>query len=251
MTLPNSFLTRPLAHRALHGAGRPENSLAAVQAAIDAGYGIEIDVQPSRDGVAMVFHDYDLRRLTPDSGAIAQRSTAELAAIPLWGGNEPVPTLKAALDLIAGRVPLLIEIKDQDGALGANLAGLEQAVVRDLADYAGDAAIMSFNPHSVQTLSRITDRPLGLVTCDFTANDWPMVAAPTRERLAQIPDYDHSDACFISHDRRDLANPRVAQLKTEGVPVLCWTVRNTEQEVEARKIADNITFEGYRPADDA
>lgn len=247
MNLPQNFLTRPIAHRALHGPNRPENSRAAIRAAIDAGYGIEIDIQPSRDGVPMVFHDYDLGRLTPETGPIAQRSAAELAAIPLWGGAETVPTMAEVLKLVAGQVPLLVEIKDQDGALGTNLSGLEKAVAEVVEGYEGDLALMSFNPNSVQILSRMVDRPLGLVTCDFAAEHWPMIPAPTRERLATIPDYDISGACFVSHNHRELANPRIAELKQRGASVLCWTIRSAEEETAARIVAQNITFEGYTP----
>lgn len=247
MTLPDSFLTRPLAHRALHGGGVPENSRAAIRAAIEGGYGIEIDIQPARDGVPMVFHDYDLRRLTPETGPIIARSAAELAAIPLWGSAESVPTLAEVLEIVAGQVPLLVEIKDQDGALGTSLNGLEKAVAEAVEGYDGDLAIMSFNPNAVQILSRMTARPLGLVTCGFAADDWPTIPAPTRERLAQIPDYDISGACFISHDHRDLAAPRVAELRQQGADVLCWTVRSPQEEAAARQVAQNITFEGYRP----
>ncbi|NVK07361.1 MAG: phosphodiesterase, partial [Marivivens sp.] len=93
--LPADFLTRPIAHRALHdkAAGRVENSPSAIQAAIDKGYGIEIDLQLSKDGVPMVFHDYALNRLTNQTGAVAQRTAAELSQITLTGGNDTIPTL--------------------------------------------------------------------------------------------------------------------------------------------------------------
>ena len=123
MTLPRGFVDLPLAHRALHDVaqGRPENSRAAIRAAIEAGYGIEIDVQLSADGAAMVFHDYALDRLTHDSGAVRLRSAADLKAVPLKGGDEGIPDLPEVLQLVAGQVPLLIELKDQDGAMGTNL----------------------------------------------------------------------------------------------------------------------------------
>jgi len=94
--LPACFLTRPIAHRGLHDAscGRPENSLAAFRAAIAAGYGIELDVQMSLDGAAMVFHDYHLGRLTDQTGPIAQRRAADLAGITLSGGQDSIADLK-------------------------------------------------------------------------------------------------------------------------------------------------------------
>ena len=103
------FLGRPIAHRALHGAGRPENSLEAIEAACRSGFGIEIDLQLSADGEAMVFHDYDLGRLTAESGAIRQRTSADLRNIQLSGGASGIPTLPEVLAVIKGRVPLLIE----------------------------------------------------------------------------------------------------------------------------------------------
>lgn len=248
MSLPAAFLDAPLAHRALHDLSdtRPENSRAAVRAAIDRGYGVEIDVQLSADGEAMVFHDYDLKRLTGEAGPIRQRATEDLLQIPLLGGDEGIPTLPEILALVAGRVPVLIEMKDQDGAMGPDIGPLGPAVAAALAGYGGPVAVMSFNPHAVAEMARLApDVPRGLTTCDWPAGDWPMIPAATRDRLRGIPDYDAVGATFISHDRRDLSAPRVAQLKAAGASILCWTVRSPAEEAEARKIADNITFEGY------
>jgi len=249
--LPPAFLGAPIAHRAYHdrAAGRPENSRAAIQAAITAGYGIEIDIQPSADGRAMVFHDYDLARLTGETGAVKQRGAEELGRLTLLGGKEGIPTLAEVLALVAGRVPLLIEIKDQDGAMGPGVGALEEAVVRDLSRYAGEVALMSFNPHSVAVLSEaMPDRPRGLTTCGYRLENWPLLPKATRTLLRDIPDYGRTGASFISHDARDLDRPRVAELKNEGAAVLCWTIRSPEAEAQARRIARNVTFEGYAAA---
>lgn len=251
MMLPDDFLRLPLAHRALHdvAAGRPENSPVAIAAAIEAGYGIELDVQLSLDGRAMVFHDYDLHRLTGQAGPIQQRTAEALGQIALIGGNEGIPTLAQVLVQVAGRVPLLIEIKDQDGALGAAVGRLEQAVADDLRGYAGPVAVMSFNPNSVRVFGGMApDVPRGLTTCAFAKADWGPVPTNRLKKLAGIPDYAHAKACFISHDVTDLDNPRVAELRRQGAAVLCWTVRSAAQEAEARRIAQNITFEGYGAA---
>ncbi len=246
--LPEAFLTIPLAHRALHdrAGGRPENSAAAFRAAIAAGYGIECDIQPSADGVPMVFHDYDTRRLTGEPGRVASRSAAELRRLKLLGGEEGIPTLAEMLDLIAGRVPLLIEIKDQDGAMGPDTGALERAVAAALMGYAGPVALMSFNPHSVAALAEAApDRPRGLTTSAYDAADWPLLSATVRDRLRGIPDYDRVGASFISHEAGDLERPRVAELKAGGAAVLCWTIRSPEAEAAARRVAQNVTFEGY------
>ncbi|MGL4311854.1 MAG: glycerophosphodiester phosphodiesterase family protein [Paracoccaceae bacterium] len=246
--LPTDFLRLPLAHRAYHDrtAGRPENSRGAVVAAVSAGYGIEIDVQPSADGVAMVFHDYDLGRLTDARGPVARRTAAELSAVRLKDAADGIPTLVDILALVAGRVPLLIEIKDQDGALGPGIGALEAAVARDLTGYAGPVAVMSFNPHSVAAMARLAPQvPRGITTSAYAPEDWPLIPAAVRDRLRGIPDYDAVGASFISHEARDLGRDRVMALKAAGATVLCWTIRSPEQEAEARKVAQNVTFEGY------
>ncbi|PIE08614.1 MAG: phosphodiesterase [Rhodobacterales bacterium] len=249
MTLPDAFLRIPIAHRALHGAGAPENSLAAVRAAVAAGYGIEIDVQPSSDGVAMVFHDYVLDRLTAESGPVEAQSAAELGAIRLDGTAEGIPTLAEVLQAVGGAVPLLIEIKDQDGAMGPEIGGLQAAVARALKGYDGPVAVMSFNPHAVAEMARLAPEiPRGLTTCGWDHGARRALPAQRRDELASIPDYDRVGACFISHNRHDLTRPRVAELKARGVPVISWTIRSEAEEAEARKLADNITFEGFAAA---
>ena len=247
MSLLDAFLDRPIAHRGLHDLsdGRPENSREAAEAAIARGYAIELDVQLSADGQAMVFHDYELDRLTLETGPVAARSAAELAVVPLKGGMTGMPTLPEFLDLVAGRVPLLLEIKDQDGALGSDVGPLEAAVAAALEAYTGDVAVMSFNPHSIAVMRRIAEDVLrGLVTESFPDDEWP-VPKPTLERLRGIPDYDHVGACFISHQASDLNRPRVTNLKNSGATVLCWTIRSKDEETQARQVADNVTFEGY------
>ena len=246
--LDRRFLGAPLAHRALHDVsdGRPENSRAAILAAIRHGYGLEIDLQMSRDGQAMVFHDYALDRLTPERGAVRQHTAAELASIPLTGGDEGIPTFAEVLKLVAGRVPLLVEIKDQDGAMGDNVGLLEKAAARDADGYAGPLAYMSFNPHSVlKMLEYAPDVPRGLVTDSYSADDWPLLPATTRDHLREIPDLGRTLASFVSHQASDLESRHVAKVKAAGLPVLCWTIRSPRDEQIAREVADNVTFEGY------
>jgi glycerophosphoryl diester phosphodiesterase len=242
--LPPGFLARPVAHRALHGPGRAENSLAAVEAAVAAGYAIEVDVQLTADGRAVVFHDERLDRLTAETGLVRDRQAGELATIPLKGGGGTIPTLPQVLSAVAGRVPLIIEVKDQDGRMGPNVGALEQAVAIDLADYDGPVAVMSFNPHAVEALRQYAPHiPRGLTTCAW--NDWDGIPEDTAARLREIADFDRTGAAFISHDHVDLDRPRVSELKAQGVPVLCWTIRSPEAEANARRIADCVTFEGY------
>ncbi|MGP6087060.1 glycerophosphodiester phosphodiesterase family protein [Antarctobacter jejuensis] len=244
--LPSVFLDRPIAHRGLHGQAGPENSRAAVRAAVAAGYGIEIDLQLSKDGCAMVFHDYDLKRMTGSSGPIQQRSAADLADLTLIGGNEGVPTLIEVLQIVDGAAPLLIELKDQDGQMGPNIGTLEAATAAALDGYTGPVALMSFNPHSAAEMARICPSlPRGLTTCAYTADDYPTLKEERRDLLRQMPGIETMGASFISHDHDDLASPLVAKQKARGLNILCWTICSPEEEAEARRIAENITFEGY------
>ncbi len=246
--LPAAFLRAPLAHRALHSRAerRPENSSGAVQAAITAGYGIEIDLQLSRDGVAMVFHDEHLDRLTDATGLVKDRTAADLYAIALRESDDTIPTLTEILSLIAGRVPLLIEIKDQTGTMSQTDGRLESATAAALASYSGPVAVMSFNPHAIAHMARFApDIPRGLTTAAYDPADWAPLDAETCNHLRQIPDYDRTLSSFISHEAADLPRPRVAELKSAGAAILCWTIRNPLAEAKARAIADNVTFESY------
>lgn len=249
--LPGSFLQAPIAHRGLHDVAqrRPENSRVAIRAAVQAGYGIEIDLQLTADGHAVVFHDYDMFRLTGQTGPIRQQTLAQTARIPLlYGDGECIPELGEVLELVNGQAPLLIELKDQDGSMGLDIGALETATAQALAEYGGPVAVMSFNPNSISKLAQLAPTlPRGLVTDGFDPGEWPL-SSDVCARLRKIPDFETSQAGFISHQVSDLRRPRVAELKADGVPVLCWTVRSPQEEAEARKIADNVTFEGYLAA---
>ncbi|MFL4469126.1 glycerophosphodiester phosphodiesterase family protein [Tateyamaria armeniaca] len=248
--LDRAFLGAPLAHRALHDVrdGRPENSRAAIKAAIEHGYGIEIDVQLSADNAAMVFHDYALDRLAEGSGLVRAVSASALSNTPLRGVSEGIPDLPEVLGMVSGRVPLLIEIKDQDGAMGDRIGPLEAATAAALEGYEGPVAVMSFNPHSVAHMRALCpDIPRGLVTSAYDPDDWPLPKAVCAH-LREIPDYDRVGASFVSHEAADLARPRIAELKARGANILCWTIKSPEAEAEARKIAENVTFEGYLAA---
>lgn len=239
----------PLAHRGLHDRGRGiiENSRGAARAAIEAGYGIECDIQHAACGEAMVFHDEALPRLTAAPGLVADYTAEALGRVLLNGTQESIPTLPVFLALVSGRVPLLIELKDATGVLGPDIGPLERRVAECLANYPGPVAVMSFNPHSVAALAEYAPGvPRGLTSCDFSDGEW---ALPDyrRAELANLSDADRVGAAFVSHDRRDLDNPALARLKAAGMPILAWTIRSVEQEAAARRIADNITFEGYLP----
>ena len=134
MKLDHTFYNTPIAHRGLHNVaeGFPENSLDAIKRALSFNYGVEIDVQISADKKAVVFHDYKLDRLTNKIGLIREKTFDELKSIFLRGSKNKIPLLSDVLNIIDGKQPVLIEIKDQDGQLGSNVGDLEKEVSKVL-----------------------------------------------------------------------------------------------------------------------
>lgn len=156
---------RPFAHRGLWGEGVPENSLAAFDAAAEAGFGIELDVQLSADGTVMVFHDYTLDRMCSKEGLLSELSAEELTNIPLNGARFPqfIPTLRQVLEVVNGRVPLLIELKGESGD-----TALVPALLREMADYQGAWCVESFNPLLLRAVKKQAPHVVrGLLSSDL------------------------------------------------------------------------------------
>lgn len=243
--LDETFLNRPIAHRGMWNKFRPENSLSAISAAADARFGVELDLQVSSDGAAMVFHDDTVDRMTDHAGWVAEYDAQTLSAMSI-GEDDIIPTLAEVLDVIDGRVPILVELKDQTAHPGGTLGPLETAVAQELQRYHGPIAVMSFHPGMVKNLARMLPAiPRGLVGMKY---DEDAMDPETAKRLNDYEDFDECGCSFVSHSWRDLSMPSVARLKERGVPILCWTTKAQAEENFARKIADNVTFEGYRPA---
>lgn len=230
------WLTRwAYAHRGLHGPGVPENSLAAAAAAIEAGFGIECDVQLSSDGEALVFHDWELDRLTGEHGPVAERTAAELQAVALTGGDGLIPSLPAFLDLVGGRVPLLIEIKAKRRIDPVPLC---RAVVRGLEGYVGQVAIMSFDPRVPRWFARRAPHVVrGLVVTE--ENDHGFIGNIRRHVWLWL-----SQPHFLAYDVRDLPSRFAAAQRGRGMPLLTWTVRSALLRERAASYADAPIAEG-------
>lgn len=223
------------AHRGLHGPGVPENGLSAAAAAIARGFGIECDVHKSADGTPMVFHDDSLERLTGQPGRLAERTAAQLGATRLLGSADTVPTLRELLDLVADRVPLLIELKaPEDGRIGA----LCLAVRRVLEGYRGPHAVMSFDPAIVAWFARHAPHTVrGLVVTEQDDKALPGRLRRHRALWRARPD-------FLSYDIRDLPARFPAAQRRRGLPLVTWTVRSPELLDRALDHADAPTVEG-------
>lgn len=237
---------QPFAHRGLHDKenGVIENSRKAFAAAIQGGYGIELDVQLSRDGEAMVFHDRGMKRLTGLQGKLAHHTAAELGAIKLKDSEDVVETLPTILNLIAGQVPVIVEIKttprEEAGAL-------EEAVANALDNYTGPAAMMSFAPSSVAWFAQYAPHIVrGIVAMDFVRHNEGLSWAE-RIILSQMLHLPITQPDFISFNQAQLPYNAVASLKRSGLPILCWTVRDQATADRVAPYVDQITFEGFAP----
>jgi len=224
------------AHRGLHGPGIPENSLAAAAGAIAAGLGIECDVQRSREGEALVFHDWSLERLTGERGAVDALTASELSAIPLSGGDgERIPSLRALLSLVAGQVPLLIEIKSKRERAPISLC---LAVRRALEGYTGLAGVMSFDPRVSRWFAAQAPHIVrGLVVTEENERSFGGLMRRHAWMWHARPD-------FLAYDARDLPSRFAQAQRRRGLPLLTWTVRSAELRERAEKYADAPIAEG-------
>jgi glycerophosphoryl diester phosphodiesterase len=242
------FIARPIAHRGLHdaAAGIIENTASAFAAAIAAGYGIETDLQISADGEAMVYHDDALGRLTEGQAALATMSAAAIQQVRFKATADRILTLAELCGLVAGRVPLLLELKSRfDGDL--RLAPRLGAV---LAGYAGPVATMSFDPAPIEAVRRAAPHlARGMVMQrHYPGHEWDPLTAWERARLAFLLHAWRTRPNFIAYSLTDLPAlvPSIAR-NLFRLPLLTWTVRSQDDRRRAARLADQIIFEGLRP----
>jgi glycerophosphoryl diester phosphodiesterase len=244
---PDWLTARPVAHRGLHdaGAGVIENTPSAFAAAIAAGYSIETDVQLTADGEAMVHHDFALGRLTLGSRQLIAMSAAGLKDVPFKATADRMLTLAELCALVAGRVTLLVELKsrfDGDRRLAARVATV-------LADYAGPAAAMSFDPDVVAALREIAPALTRGIVAErhYDDTEWQNLMSGQRRSLGLLLHGFRTRPQFVAYRVADLPSfgPVVAR-HLFGLPLLAWTVRSAEDRRRARH-ADQMIFEGFRP----
>lgn len=248
MRSPDWLIARPIAHRGLHDAaqGRVENMPGAFAAAIAGNFAIETDLQISADGDALVHHDDALGRLTDGSGPLVAMTAAELQRVAFKATSERMMTLGDLCDLVAGRVPLVIEVKsrfDGDNRIVERMRTVLQT-------YGGPAALMSFDPAKLMAMrALVPERPRGIIAQqNNNPEEWPGLTSQQRQSMNALRHGFRTQPHFVSYKVDDLPSsaPWIAR-HLFGCALLCWTVRTPEQRAIAAAHADQVTFEGYVP----
>jgi glycerophosphoryl diester phosphodiesterase len=247
MRAPDWLTARPVAHRGLHDRARGiiENMPAAASAAVAGNFAIECDIQLTADGEAMVHHDHALGRLTEGSGALLGKTSGELKQVVFKDTPEKMMSLGDLCALVAGRVPLVIEVKshfDGDRRLVSRMAEV-------LATYSGPAVGMSFDPDQVLALRELAPNlPRGIVAERSYDDDWDELTPEQRDSMLYLRHGFRTQPHFVAFWVNELPAPApwIAR-NVFGCPLLTWTVRTPEQRERAARYADQIIFEGFVP----
>lgn len=250
MSTPSWLVAKPIAHRGLHDKanGIIENTISAAEAAIAHGFPLELDLQLTGDNEAIVFHDFGLERLTGGTGLVAERKLSELTAIDITGsvGGDKIPAFKDYLTKIAGRTPLVIEVKSKfNGDMR-----LTKRVIEILADYSGPFVVKSFDPDIVAYLRQhaphITRGFIGEL--EYASKDDNFLSPEQKHRMANLLHFEETQPQFLSWRVKDLPCATTYLSRLFGrLPVMTWTVRNPEDRAHAEKHADQMVFEGFMP----
>jgi glycerophosphoryl diester phosphodiesterase len=249
MNSPPWLTARPIAHRGLHDRSRGivENTLSAADAAVAGGFAIECDVQDTADGEAIVFHDHTLERLTGGHGPVRERNAAELTALAVAATDDRIPTLEVFLARVAGRVPVIVEIKSRfDGDLT-----LTRRTVTVAAAYDGAVAMKSFDPAVVGALRGIAPNvPRGIIAqAGYDGREWQGLSDEARHAMANLLHLSHTQPDFVSWRVGDLPLAAPFLCRHLGkLPVMTWTVRSDGDRRRAAAHADQMVFEGFVPS---
>jgi glycerophosphoryl diester phosphodiesterase len=248
--LDRNLFVRPIAHRGLHSAatGRLENTAPAFAAAIEAGYGIECDLRPARDGTPFVFHDAELNRLVDATGPISECSPEALSGMRYRNQEEQILTYSDLLAMIDGKVPLLVEIKNDWDIPDPRF--LKRIAAQSLA-YRGPLALMSFDPAVIVAMKSLAPAlPRGIISGVYEGHHWwpEHIDKERAFRLTHCLEAGPADPSFIAYDVNALPTP-VTRFAREvmRLPLFTWTVRTREQQRIAAEWADAPIFEDCKP----
>ena len=243
-----SWLTAyPIAHRGLYSHQEPiypENSMAAFRHALDKKYAIELDVQVIADQEVIVFHDDNLRRMCGKAGEVDSLFASDLEQCPLRVKStvteEKIPFLSEVLEMVDGRVPLLIEIKRQPQVKGAN-----DIILNALLGYEGPFAIQSFDPMVLGWFAKHAPFIVrGQLSSNFSREKLnPIVKYLLRNFRLNFVSKPH----FLAYAIDDMPRSLLSRKRKKGVLVLGWTVGNQASYDRVKSYCDNIIFEGFFP----
>ena len=229
----------PIAHRGLHDQQTPENSLPAFKKAIEKGYAIEIDLQMTKDGVIVVFHDDFLDRMTNGKGNIKEKTFDEIKNLTLKNSNEKIPTFNEFLSLVNQQTPVLIEIKDHE-----NIGVAEEKIAKQLENYKGEFAIQSFNPFIVKWFKQNTSFVAGILSCFFCD---VKLAWYKKLMLKNLYLLKNVKADFVSYEANaGYTFNKLKRLKNKK-PILFWTVKSFDDMQKYKQVCDNVIFENFLP----
>lgn len=245
-----SHLLRPIAHRGLHADKRGiiENTAPAFEAAIAKSYGIECDLQPAAGGVPIVFHDEALNRLVAGKGPVSALTAADLKRLRYKACDTPILTFAELLDLVAGRVPLLVEVKSRFGE--PDMTFLKK--IAKLANlYRGPVGLMSFDPAIMAALRALSPGvPRGIVSGSYQGTGWwnRNVTKVRATRLRNLLESGPVAPSFYAYQVGALPTPVTEYVRgVQGLPIFTWTVRTAKDRATAAKHADAMIFEGFEP----
>ena len=239
------FLTaRPIAHRGLHDFSRGvvENTASAFAAAIARGYAIECDLQLTRDGEAVVFHDDHVERLTEGRGLVKDHTAAEMKQLAMRNSTDKVQTLAELLTQVNGQVPLVIELK----SLWDGDERLAQRAIEELKSYSGPHCLMSFDPDAIAAVRRFAPHIIrGIVAERATDSYYSSLPLPKQTELRTFSHMARTRPDFVSFFYEELPWAPITALRASGMPIITWTIRSPQQAAMAMRCSDQITFEGF------
>ncbi len=231
------------AHRGLHNDTQiPENCMTAFSKALDKGYGIEFDVHILADGSLAVFHDASLKRMVGEDVLIDTLTQNQLRNYRLKGTTESIPTFSEVLELVDGRVPLLIELKPPK-----EVARLCQTVLEQLKDYNGKYVIQSFDPRCIRWFKENSPETIrGQIAQNFLKDKKSKAPVVLKIILSSLLFNFLTKPNFVSYkfeDRNCLAVKIVQKLW--GIDSFTWTIRSPENAKIAESENQTVIFEKF------
>ncbi len=232
-----------IAHRGLHTEDGtiPENSLLAFQQALQMGYAIELDVNVLKDGTVVSFHDIHLKRLCGDDRMLSELTFSDIKSLKLLSSDERIPTLDDVLNMVDGRVPLLIELKPH-----GDVVKLCAHVMKSLQHYQGTYAIFSFHPRVVYWFKRHHPHVIrGQIAESFKSN--PKMHPIAKWMMKHMIFNRFTQPDFISYGIHDLPNPILDRYKKKNMIIISYAARSQSEFDHVKSSYDNVVFEFFIP----